>query len=59
MVATYKLNIPAPVSKDSRAFAEALKVCSAASIYGVPVDFAKGNELSLSISVLKIGLLIE
>ncbi|KAI9892214.1 MAG: hypothetical protein M1814_001673 [Vezdaea aestivalis] len=41
MAATYKLNIPIPASKDSRAFAQALKVCIASTAYGIAVDYAK------------------
>lgn len=43
MAGTYKLNIPAPVSKESVTFAQALKACIATSAYGVEVDTAKGT----------------
>ncbi|KAH0563479.1 hypothetical protein GP486_001945 [Trichoglossum hirsutum] len=41
MAGTYKLNIPAPVSKGSVAFAQTLKAYIATSAYGVEVDTAK------------------
>ncbi|CAZ84391.1 unnamed protein product [Tuber melanosporum] len=53
-MASLKVNIPIPAPSGSTAFIQALKVCLAASAYGVPVQFVKvSGQTNISLEVPK------
>lgn len=53
MATTLKLNIPSIAPRNSVGFTRALKVCLAAVLYNVPVQYSKGRHL-LRGSVLRV-----